>query len=176
MVDVLIILNLALRLNMRYKYSKKEEREIKKILPKEVPLTKDYEEYIDYFLSLTEQQILDDYSSKFNKGNFYEMIMTQAEHIELLLKVAILLNTKKFSKGELDKYSFFDVINLAFLTKTIPDYFAKHYHDFRKIRNECAHDLFFNIKNQRNDFIDCFGKGSCYIFEIIDIIRKMMSI
>ena len=156
---------------MGYNYSEEEKQKIKSILPKEKNKFDD-PLILNILLQQKEQQILDFYSEIFNKHSFLELLITQALHLELLLKELILIGASKFTRKEVDDFSFYDAINIAYLEGLIPDYFAKKYHLFRIKRNLYAHKFFFAKQLEFKEHIENMGNGCIFIFEVNKILKE----
>ncbi|MBU0459320.1 MAG: hypothetical protein KJ771_00770 [Nanoarchaeota archaeon] len=128
-------------------------------------------ETFDYIINKTNQELLDFYTPPLNEKKYYEVFMSQALHMELLLRKLISLKLN-IPINDFYKNSFYDLINIAFENDLIYDDQAIEFHKIRVMRNKLAHNFLHHFEFNFADIVDTFGKNTIKILELQDRINK----
>ena len=117
-------------------------------------------------LFLKNQELIDFYDDLRNSNSTYEQVVTQAIHIEFLLKIIV---SKKLNLelNEFENNSFYDLINIVYLLGLIYESETIELHNYRKLRNKLAHDLLFSLdRSSAQEQYEDIGKGIVYIMRL----------
>jgi hypothetical protein len=155
----------------RGKFVLSDTAETKKneILPSPITISPQSKALQEAIFQLREQEILDFYQPLFDAHQYYEIIMTTATHLELLLQECISIKISKEINLFKDS-SFYDLINVAYLLEILDQEQAKALHNYRQLRNNYAHEFLFHKGSLDEAFMQNVGDGMFRVVEVQGIL------